>query len=156
MDAATLTPNLGELCPGQDVVLTCSTTSSITDGQMNWLYNGMLLDRAGFSLTDPVNTTRDVTVSGFMFSLVLTSSMPEFASTLSFRVDAAMNGGNVSCRVGVILSGGGIDTQEASQILRTIAGKCYDQGSVTLQKVHVISKLPAVISKLISLLTMQS
>ncbi len=95
---------------------------------MNWLYNGMTLDTAGFSLTDPINTTRDVMVSGFMFSLVLTSSRPEFASTLSFRADAAMNGGNVSCRVTVTLSGGGRDFQEASQILRTIAGirKCYE------------------------------
>ncbi len=126
MDAATLTPNLGELCPGQDVVLTCSTTLSITEGQMNWFYNGMTLDTAGFTLTDPVNTTRDVIVSGFMFSLVLTSRMPEFASTLSFRAGAAMNGGSVSCRVTVTLSGGGRDTQEPSQILRTIAGKCYD------------------------------
>ncbi len=33
----TLTPNLGELCPGQDVVLTCSTTN----GAMEWLYNGV-------------------------------------------------------------------------------------------------------------------
>ncbi len=118
MDAATLTPNLGELCPGQDVVLTCSTTLSITEVQMNWFYNGMTLDTAGFSLTDPINTTRDVMVSGFM-SLVLTSRIPEFASTLSFRADAAMNGGSVLCRVIVTLSGGGRDTQEPSQILRT-------------------------------------
>ncbi len=122
VDAATLTPNLGELCTGQDVVLTCSTTSSITEGQMNWLYNGMLLETAGFTLADPINTTRDVMVSGFMFSLVLTSSMPEFASSLSIRADAAMNGHSVSCRVIVILSGGGRDTQEATQILRTISG----------------------------------
>ncbi len=127
MDAATLTPNLGELCTGQDVVLTCSTTSSITEGQMNWFYNGMTLDTAGFNLAiDPINTTRDVMVSGFMFSLELTSRMPEFASTLSFRADAAMNGGSVSCRVLVTLSGGGRDTQEATQILRTIAGKWCD------------------------------
>ncbi len=132
MEAATLTPNLGELCQGQDVVLTCSTTSSITEGQMNWFYNGMNLDRAGFTLTTPINTTRDAMVSGFMFSLVLTSSMPEFASTLSFRADA-MNGGNVLCRVIVTLSGGGIDTQEPpSQILRTIAGKCCDSVENTL------------------------
>ncbi len=127
VDAATLTPNLGGLCPGQDVVLTCSTTSSITEGQMNWFYNGMTLDTAGFTLTTgPVDTIRDVMVSGFMFSLELTSSMPEFASTLSFRADAAMNGGSVSCRVLVTLSGGGRDTQEPSQILRIIAGKCCD------------------------------
>ncbi len=119
VDAVTLTPNLGELCPGQDVVLTCSTS----DGDiMNWFYNGMNLDTSGFIPSDPISTTRDVMVSGFMFSLVLTSSMPEFASTLSFRADAAMNGGSVSCSVAIPLSGGGRDTQEPSQILRIIAG----------------------------------
>ncbi len=77
-------------------------------------------------------------VSGFMFSLVLTSSMPEFASTLSFRTDAAMNGGSVSCRVVVTLSGGGRDTQEPSQILRTIAGKCCDIVENSLPIMHDI------------------
>ncbi len=111
MDAVTLTPNLGELCPGQDVVLTCSTT----DGDvMVWLYDGMNLDPGGFLPSDPINTTRDVMVSGFMFSLELTSSMPEFASTLSFRADAAMNGHSLSCRVAVQ----GSDIQEATQILQ--------------------------------------
>ncbi len=115
MNAATLTPNLGELCPGQDVLLTCSTT----DGDvMNWFYNGLNLDANGFLPSDPISTTRDVMVSGFMFSLELTSSMPELASTLSFRADAAMNGHNVSCRVSIPLSGGGVDIQEATQILR--------------------------------------
>ncbi len=108
MDAATLTPNLGELCPGQDVVLTCSTTLSNTDGQMNWFYNGMTRYSRILSYTDSINTTRDV---GFMFSLVLASRIP---SILSFRADAAMNGGSVSCRVVVTLSGGGRDTQEPS------------------------------------------
>ena len=61
-------------------------------------------------------------VSGFM-SLVLTSRMPEFASTLSFRADASMNGGSASCRVTVTLSGGGRDTQEPSQILRGLSQK---------------------------------
>ncbi len=117
MDAVTLTPNLGELCPGQDVVLTCSTTDGAT---MNWLYSGMSLDRSAFIPSDPINTTRDVMVSGFMFSLELTSSMPEFASTLSFRADAAMNGHNVSCRVAIPLSGGGFDIQEATQTLQVV------------------------------------
>ncbi len=120
MDAVTLTPNLGELCPGQDVVLTCSTTGDT----MNWLYNGMSLDPGGFIPSDPISTTRDVMVSGFMFSLVLTSSMPEFTSTLSFRADAAMNGQSVSCRVVIPFSGGGVDIQVATQILR-IAGTCW-------------------------------
>ncbi len=115
MDAVTLTPNLGELCPGQDVVLTCSTTEGDV---MSWFYNGMCLDIAGFIPSDPINTTRDVMVSGFMFSLELTSRMPEFASTLSFRADAAMNGHSVLCRVGISLSDGGRDIQEATQILQ--------------------------------------
>ncbi len=59
-------------------------------------------------------------------SLVLTSRMPEFASTLSLRADTAMNGGSVSCRVVIIQFGGGTDTQEPSQTLRIIAGKCCD------------------------------
>ncbi len=113
MDAVTLTP----ICPGQEVVLACSTT----DGDvMSWLYNGMSLDTAGFTPSDPISTTRDVMVSGFMFSIELTSSMPEFSSTLSFRADTAMNGGNVSCRVAISLSGGGFDIQEASQTLQII------------------------------------
>ncbi len=122
MDAVTLTPNLGELCPGQDVVLTCSTTDSVA---MSWFYNGMNLDTAGFIPSDPISTTRDVMVPGFMFSLELTSRMPEFASTLSFRADAAMNGHSVLCRVAIPLSGGGFDIREATQILRIIAGTCW-------------------------------
>ncbi len=59
---------------------------------MNRFYDGMFLDTAGFALSDPLNTARDVMVSGFM-CLVLTSRMPEFASTMSFRADATMNGG---------------------------------------------------------------
>ncbi len=82
VDAVTLTPNLVELCPGQDVVLTCSTT----DGDiMNWFYNGMILDTAGFLPSDPISTTRDVMVSGFMFSLELTSSMPEVCIHIEFQ-----------------------------------------------------------------------
>ncbi len=137
MDAATLTPNLGDLYQGQDVLLICSTTLRITDmgGVMHWFYNGVRLTTLGFSTTDPINTTREARVSGFM-SLVLTSRMPEFASTLSFRADAAMNGGIVSCGVIVTLSGGGIDTQEPSQILRTIAGKCCDSVENTYSSYH--------------------
>ncbi len=115
VDAVTLTPNLGELCPGQDVVLTCSTTDGDT---MSWFYNGMSLSAAGFIPSDPISSTR---VSGFMFSLELTSSMPEFASTLSFRADA---GHNVLCRVSISLSCG-FDRQEATQILRIEAGTCW-------------------------------
>ncbi len=102
-------------------MLTCSTT----DGDaMNWFYNAfrMNLDAGGFLLSDPINTTRDVMVSGFMFSLVLTSRMPEFASTLSFRASSAMNGHSISCRVVISLSGGGVDIQEPTQILRILSG----------------------------------
>ncbi len=100
------------------MVLTCSTTDS---DFMSWFYDGMTLSTAGFIPSDPISTPRDVMVSGFMFSLELISSMPEFASTLSFRADAAMNGHNLSCRVYIVASGGGVDIQEATQILR-IAG----------------------------------
>ncbi len=88
---------------------------------MVWLYSGMSLDTAGFLPSDLISSTRDVMVSGFMFSLELTSSMPEFASTLSFRADAAMYGSNVSCRVAIALSGG-VDAQEATQTLQIIHG----------------------------------
>ncbi len=92
---------------------------------MSWLYDGTRLETSvgtpGLFSSDPINTTRDLMGSGFTFSLELTSTMPEFASTLSFRTDAAMNGGSVTCRVLI-----GSDIQEPSQILRIIAGKCCD------------------------------
>ena len=116
MDAVTLTPNLGELCPGQDVVLTCSTTEGVT---MDWIYNGMSIG-IGFIPNDGINSSRDVMLSGFMFSTELTSQMPEFASTLSFSVDAAMNGHNVSCRVTLLISDGGGFTRETSQTTQTL------------------------------------
>ncbi len=138
VDAVTLTPNLGELCPGQLVVLTCSTT----DGDsMNWFYNGISLDVGGFIPSDPIRTTRDVMVSGFMFFLEFTSSMPEFASTLSFRADAAMNGHNVSCRVAIPLSGGGGDIQEATQTLQiTQIGRKRPVEILTIDT-HVLASL---------------
>ncbi len=120
MDAVTLTPNLGKLCPGQDVVLTCSTPTSNYGGYViDWFYNRILLDTRGFHQSDPISTTRDVIVSGFMFSLELTSSMPEFASTLSFRADAAMNGQNVTCRLLHLYDGGSyFDGHEATKTLQ--------------------------------------
>ena len=115
MDAVTLTPNLGELCPGQDVVLTCSTTEGST---MGWIYNEMVNIGDGFLIPfDAINTTQDDVVSGFMFSAVLTSQTP-FVSKLSFRADAAMNGHNVSCRVGISLSGGGVNLVDTAQTLQ--------------------------------------
>ena len=114
MDAVTLTPNLGELCPGQDVVLTCSIAEGVA---MSWFYNGMSIG-SGLVSTDPINTHRDVIVSGFMFSVELTSLMPEFASTLSFSVDDAMNGHNVSCRVAIPLSNGEFNLPETTQTLQ--------------------------------------
>ena len=67
MDAVTLTPNLGELCPGQDVVLTCSTTEG---DKMNWFYNGMeIMNSIFIGIINPIGDSRTVEVSGFMFSL---------------------------------------------------------------------------------------
>ena len=86
MDAVTLTPNFGELCPGQDVVLTCSTTEGVT---MSWFYNRMNIG-SGFITSDPINSSRNVIVSGLMFSVELISQIPEFASTFSFKADAAI------------------------------------------------------------------
>ncbi len=95
MDAVTLTPNLGELCPGQDVVLTCSTT----EGTMEWLYNGVVISGSVFAESlDSVGTSRSLQASGFMFSAEVISIRPTvFATTLSFSADTAMNGDNVSC-----------------------------------------------------------
>ncbi len=94
----TLTPNLGELCPGQDVVLTCSTT----EDTMTWLYNGVVIMRSAFAESlDPVGDSRSLQASEFMFSAELISIRPPvFATTLSFSSDTDMNGDSVSCRVG--------------------------------------------------------
>ncbi len=98
VDGATLTPNLGELCPGQDVVLTCSTS----EGTMEWLYNGVEISGSTFAVSlDPVGDSRSLQASGFMFSAELISIRPPvFATTLSFSADAAMKGDSVSCRAG--------------------------------------------------------
>ncbi len=64
MDANTLTSNLEEeICPGQDVVLTCSTNYY---GNVQWFYDGISLGYQG-----SINTTKDVTVSGFTFILYI-------------------------------------------------------------------------------------
>ncbi len=106
-----LTPDFEELCPGQDVVLTCSTDS--TDSvvmTLYWFHSGYTL--AEFSPSDAINTNRDVMIYGYMFSLELTSRMPEFVSTLSFRADAAMNYRDITCRVFASVSGGGRERGE--------------------------------------------
>ncbi len=76
------TPNLGELCPGQDVVLTCSTT----EGTMEWLYNGVVISGSVFiESLDQVGDSRSLQASGFMFSAeVISRRPPVFATTLSF------------------------------------------------------------------------
>ncbi len=68
VSTTTLTPNLGELCPGQDVVLTCSTT----EGAMTWLYNGVDIRESSFAESlDPIGDSRSLQASGFMFSAEL-------------------------------------------------------------------------------------
>ncbi len=98
VSTTTLTPNLGELCPGQVVVLTCSTS----EDTMEWLYNGVEIDRSELNeRLDPVGASISLQASGFMFSAeVISIRPPVFATTLSFSTDAAMNGDSVSCRAG--------------------------------------------------------
>ncbi len=89
-----------EVCHGQEVVL----THVIDFSYMDWFYNGMGLGSPG-----PINTTRDVLVSGFTFSLEITSRgyyPGELISTLSFRADAAMNGTEITCEFYVRHVGG--------------------------------------------------
>ena len=96
------------------MVLTCNATEGVI---MSWFYNGMRIGN-GFVDSDPIDTPRDVTVSGFMFSTEFTSNMIGLTSTLSFSADAAMNSHNVSCRVGIFLSGGGVNISETTQLIQ--------------------------------------
>ncbi len=90
--------NIEEICHGQDVVITCN--AGLTDFRyIDWYYNGMSLGLT-HPINTPINTTRDVIVSGFTFTLELTSSgnyPEELISTLSFRANATMNGTDVTC-----------------------------------------------------------
>ncbi len=96
VSTTTLTPNLGELCPGQDVVLTCSTS----EDTMAWLYNGVETGASFVESVDSIGDSLSFQASGFMFSAELISIRPPvFATTLSFSADTAMNGDIVSCRV---------------------------------------------------------
>ncbi len=113
----TLTPNLvGELCSGQDVVLTCSTTDQEAI-LMAWFYNGVEIRRSHFVEfhdIQPIGFNKSFEASGFMFSGELISKRPMdpvFASTLSFSADTAMNGDIVSCRVSGLLSNHTIHVQ---------------------------------------------
>ncbi len=93
VDAYSLTSNLEEeICPGQDVVLTGSNYYE----NAQWFYDGTSLGYPG-----SINITKDVTVSGFTFSL--SSLPPYYTSTLSFRADAAMNGHRVLCHTIIII-----------------------------------------------------
>ncbi len=80
------------------MVLTCSTT----EGNMEWLYNGVGISGSAFAESlDPVGTSRSLQASGFMFSAELISLRPPvFTTTLSFSADTDMNGDSVSCRAG--------------------------------------------------------
>ncbi len=114
VSTTTLTPNLGELCPGQDVVLTCSTSEIV----MDWLYNGVVISGLVFAENlDPVGTNRSFQASGFMFS---------FATTLSFSADTAMNGDSVSCRA----VGGQTSTQTIQVVQRGKRSACGGISSI--------------------------
>ncbi len=77
------------------MVLTCNTSES----GMEWFYNGVLISRSAFLESfDQVGDSRSLQASGFMFSAELISIRPPvFATTLSFRANADMNGDSVSC-----------------------------------------------------------
>ncbi len=93
VDANTLTSNLEEeICPGQDVVLTCSNNYE----NAQWFYDGTSLGYPG-----SINITKDVTVSGFTFSISSLPPAADYTSTLSFRADAAMNGNRVLCQYNI-------------------------------------------------------
>ncbi len=114
MDAVTITPTLGELCLGHDVVLTCSTTEDLIE----WLYNGIVIQRSAFiESVDPIGDTRSLQASGFMFTAELISKRPPvFATTLSFSADTAMNGDSVSCLA---------EEQTSTQTIKVVRGASY-------------------------------
>ncbi len=64
-----------------------------------------------------MSTSRDVMIYGHMFYLELTSSMPEFVSTLSFRADATMIYRDITCRVFASVSGGRRERGETTRTL---------------------------------------
>ncbi len=136
VSTTTLTPNLEELCPGQDVVLTCSTTEST----MEWLYNGVEIDRSVFAeIFDPVGASISLQASGFMFSAeVISIRPPVFAITLSFSADTAMNGDSVSCR-----ARGQTTTQTIQVVQRGKRSACHDHPYMSSK----INQCTAIISK---------
>ncbi len=92
------------------MVLTCT---SGTGSFLRWRYDGAFIAGGGFSGTDDINMSREITASGFVFSVELTSAPPDFASTLSFRADTAMNGDTVSCSISTPDGNGGFDIQDS-------------------------------------------
>ncbi len=110
----TLTPNLGELCPGQNVVLT-------TEGVIEWLYNGVMISGSVYvENADSVGDIRSLQASGFMFRAELISERPpEFASTLSFSAATDMNGDSISCIAGGQTSTQTIQVQMSKRIINS-------------------------------------
>ncbi len=71
-------------------------------------------------LRDPVDVSRSLQSSGFMFTAEIISIRPPvFAITLSFRANANMNGDSVSCR-----AGGQTPTQTIQVVQRGKRIKC--------------------------------
>ena len=89
-----ISPDIGALCPREDVTLTCSTADE-NDETLDWAYDGMSI--GSFVSSQQPGQTLNSTKSGFQFSLHLIATNPTLSSTLSFTADVAMNGHNVSC-----------------------------------------------------------
>ena len=93
-ESAVISPDIGVLCPREDVTLTCSTADE-DDTTLEWAYSGMSI--GSFISSQQPGQTLNIMESGFQFSLHLITTNPTLSSTLSFTADVAMNGHNVSC-----------------------------------------------------------
>ena len=89
-----ISPDIGVLCPREDVTLTCSTADE-NDETLEWAYDGITI--GSFVSSQQPGQTLNSTKSGFQFSLHLIATNPTLSSTLSFTTDVTMNGHNVSC-----------------------------------------------------------
>ena len=98
-----ISPDIGVLCPREDITLTCSTADE-DDTTLEWAYDGIRIGL--FVSSGQPGQTLNSMESGFQFSLHLIATNPTLSSTLSFTADVAMNGHNVSCFT--IDDGGGV------------------------------------------------
>ena len=93
-ESAMISPDIGVLCPRENVTLTCSTADE-NDETLEWAYDGMSI--GSFVSSQQPGQTLNIMESGFQFSLHLIATNPTLSSTLSFTADVAINGHNVSC-----------------------------------------------------------